>query len=49
MFSALCILILILYRNLDVHFLDFSKAWKFIIIIIVIIGFLRIFFNVNRF
>ena len=36
MFSALNILIFILYRILDFHFLDFSIESKFIIIIVVI-------------
>ena len=39
MFSALNILILILYRILDFHFLDFSIERKFIIITVVIISF----------
>ena len=39
MFSALNILILILYRILDFHFLDFSTERKFIIITVVIISF----------
>ena len=39
MFSALNILIFILYRILDFHFLDFSIERKFVIIIIVVISF----------
>ena len=49
MFSALNILILILYRILDFHFLDFSIERKFIIITVVIISFSGFFFNVRRF
>ena len=41
-FNALNIFILILYRILDFYFLDFRIAWKFFIIINVIISFLEI-------
>ena len=44
-FSALNILILILYRILD--FVDFRIAWNFFVIVVVIVSFLGIFLIVS--
>ena len=46
-FNALNISILILFRILDFHFLDFRIEWNFFIIIIVIISFSGIFLIVT--